>query len=72
MMDNFLELIRDTLQRDDALEMNTRLEEITEWDSLSMMAVLALGARNFGKRLNLSEIKKAQTVEDLYVLLTTP
>lgn len=71
-MDNFLELIRDALQRDGALEMDTRLESISEWDSLSMMAVLALGARNFGKRLKLSDIKKAKTVEDLRVLLTAP
>ncbi|GHU06172.1 hypothetical protein FACS1894158_11810 [Betaproteobacteria bacterium] len=71
-MDDFLELIRDTLQRDEALEMDTSLEDLPEWDSLSAMALLALGARNFGKRLKLSDIKKAKTVKDLHVLLTTP
>ena len=47
-----------------------RLADLEEWDSLAAMAVLALGARHFGRQLKLAQVKKAVTAGDLYALLT--
>ncbi|MDR0827314.1 MAG: hypothetical protein LBN33_05490 [Desulfovibrio sp.] len=67
---SFLENLQDALQRDDALTMDMRLKDVPEWDSLAMMVTLALAKRDFGKTLGLSALKKLQSVDDLYALLT--
>jgi acyl carrier protein len=65
----FSALLQDTLQCEKTLTMDMILaDDVPEWDSLAMMAVLALADRRFGKRLKLVEIKKAKSVRDLYVL----
>ena len=66
----FLELLLDTLQRDEALTLDMRLADVPEWDSLAAMAVLALADRRFGRRLSLADFKTLVTVGDLHALLT--
>ncbi|MDL2207194.1 phosphopantetheine-binding protein [Desulfovibrio sp. OttesenSCG-928-F20] len=66
---NFLALLQDTLQCEDALEMEMRLVNIPEWDSMAAMATMALADRRFGKQLKLAQFKKLETVEELYALL---
>jgi acyl carrier protein len=66
----FLTLLRDTLQCEKILTMDTLLADVPEWDSLAAMATLALAKQCFGKILKLVQIKKAVTVGDVYALLT--
>jgi acyl carrier protein len=66
----FLTLLRDTLQCERTLTPDLRLADLEEWDSLAAMAVLALGARHFGRQMKLAQVKKAVTAGDLYALLT--
>jgi acyl carrier protein len=66
----FLTLLRDTLQCERTLAPDLRLADLEEWDSLAAMAFLALSLRHFGRRLKLTQLKKALTVGDLYALVT--
>jgi hypothetical protein len=67
----FLTLLQDTLQCEETPVSDLPLSDMPEWDSLAVMAFLALGVRHFGRELKLAQIKKAVTVHDLYELLTT-
>ena len=66
---DFLMVFQDTLQSDSALTMDMRLADIPEWDSMAAMGTIALADRQFGKQLKLAELKKVDTVEDVYALL---
>lgn len=66
----FIDLMLDTLQRDDPLDMDMVLANVPEWDSMAAMAFLALADRKFGKKLSMSCLKGAKAVSDLYALLT--
>ncbi|MDR3175137.1 MAG: acyl carrier protein [Desulfovibrio sp.] len=68
---SFLTLLQDTLQCEEALRPELPLADVPEWDSLAAMAVLALGSRRFGRKLKLTQLRKAVTVGDLYALLGT-
>ncbi len=63
----FLEELQDVLQRDDALTADMALQEIPEWDSLAMMAVVAFFDRNFDIKLTFNDFKNFKTVEDLII-----
>lgn len=65
----FLDLLMDTLQREDPLTLDMKLSTVAEWDSMSAMAVVALADRKFSKKITLSSLKNINTVDDLYVLL---
>ena len=65
----FLKVLADTLQTDIALAPDTALATMEEWDSMAAMAFLALADRNFSKKLKLADLRKAQTVNDLYAFL---
>lgn len=48
---------------------DSKLEEIAEWDSIAIVSLLSL-VTSKGKKVVLPEIQKAETVEDLYELIS--
>ncbi len=64
----FLEKLTELTDTEMDLNMDTRLEDIEEWDSLSFVAFLAMCSTSFDKTLNPQDVKAAQTVGDLYAL----
>lgn len=64
----FLEQLQDVLQRDEALFSGQKFENIEEWDSLSMMAVIAFMDKNFGVKITLKDVNGLDIVEDLIKL----
>lgn len=68
---SFLDIMMDTLQREDPLSLDMVLEDILEWDSLSAMAFIALADKKFSKKVTFSHLSVAKTMEDLYALLTS-
>lgn len=64
---NFTNQFEDT----DASEIqaNTVFQELEEWSSLMVMAVIAMVKINYGKTITGSEIRHCNTVEDLYKLV---
>lgn len=63
--EEFIEQMTDVLQTEETLSMETTLEDIDEWDSLSMMATMAFLNKKFGVTLKIVEIKSFVTLGDI-------
>jgi len=63
--DEFLNEMQDVLQTDDTLAADTVLDDLAEWDSLSMMATMAFLDKNFGVKVGLKDFKEMSTMADL-------
>ena len=57
--------MQDVLQTDDTLTAETVLDDLAEWDSLSMMATMAFLDKNFGVKVVLKDFKEMNTLADL-------
>lgn len=64
----FLTEFQELLQRDEPLSPASRLDELEEWDSLAIMAVIAWFDKHFGLSLKFSDFKPLQTVADVAAL----
>lgn len=66
---NFADLFEDT----DASEITstTIFRELDEWSSLTGMGVIALAKTQYGKQVSGAEIRKCETVEDLFNLINS-
>lgn len=62
-METLLEIAPNTLQG------NTRLADISEWDSLAVLGFIAMADNELNKQLKTEDITNAQTLADLYNLL---
>lgn len=63
--EEFLVQMQDVLQTDAELAMDTVLDELDEWDSLSMMATMAFLDKNFGVKLKIVDLKALGTIGDI-------
>jgi len=63
--DEFLVQMQDVLQTDAELKMETVLDELDEWDSLSMMATMAFLDKNFGVKVKIADLKTLATIGDI-------
>ena len=63
--EQFLEEMVDVLQTEEELTMDTVLEDLDEWDSLSVMATMAFLDKEFGVKTSLSDYKEMKTIEDI-------
>ncbi len=63
--EDFLVKMQDVLQTDAELKMDTVLDELDEWDSLSMMATMAFLDKDFGVKLKIAEIKTFASIGDI-------
>lgn len=61
----FLEELKEVFQRDEDLAYDMRLEDIEEWDSLSIMATVEFLDMNFGIKTKIVDYIKMETVADL-------
>ena len=65
----FLDVLDEILDTEEPVTMDTVLEDLEEWDSISFVSFAALANSAFGKTLNSSTIMEAKTVADLYALV---
>jgi len=65
-MEKFLQDLIDMLDSETHITMNSYLSDIEEWDSLSVISFVAMADINYGKKLVATDIRKAQTVQNLY------
>lgn len=61
----FLASLQDILQTDNPVTPDTQLRGMEEWDSLSIMACIALLDKELGIRTRFSQYKDVNTVADL-------
>lgn len=64
---NFADQFDDT----DASEIlaTTEFHELEEWDSLIALAILNMTEKRYGKKITFDEMKKCDTVEDLFNII---
>ena len=65
--DEFLEKIKDILQyeHDEELTYNTNLLDVEEWDSISIISVVAFLDSEFKKKITVNELKDVKTIEEI-------
>ena len=65
---SFIADFADQFDDTDASEIkaNTLFHDLEEWDSLIALAVLNMAEKRYGKRITFDEMKKCDTVEDLF------
>lgn len=66
----FLALLKDeVLDTDCDISMDCLLEDIDEWDSLSIVSFIAMASAECGKKITRQSIMDAKQVKDLYLLV---
>ena len=65
---DFIENFADQFDDTDVsvIKSDTEFHELEEWDSLIALAVLNMTEKKYGKKITFDEMKKCDTVEDLY------
>ena len=64
--EKFLKKFQDVLQRIEPLSMEAALDDLEEWDSLSMMATAAFFKTDFQKEISPDSMKEFVRVQDLW------
>ena len=65
----FLQKLAELMDTEMELSMDTMLETVEDWDSLSYIAYMAFCLQNTGKKVSPNKVKSAQSVGDLYLLM---
>ena len=68
--EEFIKKLADLMDTDAELNLSTKLADVEDWDSLSMVSFFSFCDSKLGIRLAPEQIKSAQTVEDLFKLAT--
>ena len=63
--EEFLEAMVDVLQTEEESTFDTLLEDLEEWDSLSIMATMAFLEKEFGVKTSMKDYQNMQTIEDI-------
>ena len=66
--EEFLVELEDILQREEVCNLDDKLSDYEEWDSLSKMAIMAYFEKKFGIKITLPQLKEIENVSDLVVL----
>lgn len=66
-IEKFAEIFDDTDVS--ALKPETNFRELDEWSSLSALGVIALADEEFGVEISGSDIRKTNTIQELYELI---
>ena len=69
-MNEFLTDMAEILE-EDAINPGDELDSFESWDSLATLSVISMADEKFGVTLTAQEVNRADTVEELYQLITT-
>ena len=65
----FIEKMMDILDAEEEISMDTQLDDVEEWDSLSVVSYVAMANTACGKKIEPKTVREAETIRDLYELL---
>lgn len=66
--DEFVAKLTELMDTDAALNLSTKLSDVSDWDSLSMVAFFSWCKTTLTKKISPDDIKSASTVGDLFRL----
>lgn len=69
MEKDFLEKMMDILDCEKEINMESELNDIEEWDSLSFVSFLAMATSAYGGEVVAADVKSANTIGDLFELV---
>jgi acyl carrier protein len=67
----FLEKLQDELEEDDALSLDTKFKELENYDSMSVLSLIAFIDESFDKSLDTKHFQDIATVQELKELIGT-
>jgi len=70
--EDFINDLKDALEiedEDQEITLETNLKDLEEYDSLSVLSIIAMIDKNFGKQISSSEFVKITTVSSLMELI---
>lgn len=67
--EKFLEKMADILDMEAGITMDTKLQDLEEWDSLSIVSYISMVNTECDKRVAVKEVREAESIRDLYCLL---
>ena len=70
--EEFLEMMIEILDTEETIDMNTKLDTLEEWDSLSSLMFQSQMFKLTKKQIVPKTVKEAETIADLYKLITEP
>ena len=62
---DFISRLKEELEFDSLLEINTNIKELDEWDSMAAMVLIGFVSDEFGITLNADDIAAITTIESL-------
>ena len=67
---DFIEKFADAVEIEDIsiLDGSTRFRDLNDWNSLAALSVISMFDEELDKELTVTDFKKAQTLEDLFIL----
>ena len=65
----FIEKMMDILDAEEEITMDTQLDDVEEWDSLSVVSYVAMANTSCSKKIEPKTVREAETIRDLYELL---
>ena len=69
MENEFLEKMMDILDCEQEITMDSILDDIEEWDSLSFVSFLAMANASYGKKVIPANVKAAKTIAELFEIV---
>ena len=68
--DEFLTKMQDILQyeHDEELTYATNIANLEEWDSISVISIVAFLDSEFGKKITVNDLKDVKTIEEIAML----
>ena len=66
--EKFIAKLTELMDTEAALDLSTKLADVDDWDSLSMVSFFSF-CNTTGNKVSPEQIKAAQTVEDLFKLV---
>lgn len=67
----FLEELLDIMQREELLTGNEKLDDIEEWDSMTVLGVMSFFDMEFGISLTAKQMKELKSLQELIDLAST-
>ena len=68
-MEKFIEKFAETIDTEAEITPDTKIDDIPDWDSLSVISVLTMVNLEYDKTLRRADLQKVVTVRDLYEIV---
>lgn len=65
----FIDIFKDIIQSDSAIDLDSPLADIEEWDSMAMMALIAYFDVKLGSMVTFDQLHSMRSVRDIALLI---